>query len=183
MILMRLPAIPGDSLIEGYTNWISCTSISWSLTREFTDSAKAGTGDLYTGVSEIGPIEINKSFDCSSPLMMKLSAGGGVVGDGSDDKAQIHILMSGSGGAKVSEKPRDNCYLQFTLLKPIIASWSISGDEDARPTETVSIWYYKVHLIYRQFDGTAWNENPKGGAGWDRQGHKAWADGSLKWQS
>jgi type VI secretion system secreted protein Hcp len=173
MILLQLPDIDGDSMITGYEKWIACESISWSLTREFTESAKAGTGDLFTGVSEIGPIEVSKSFDCASAMLMKLGAGGGVVG-GSEGKARIHLLMTGAGGAAVSDKPGENCYLQFTLYKPLITSWSISGDADARPTETLSLWYYKVHLIYRQFDGKSWTVNPPGGEGWDRQAHKAW---------
>ena len=170
MILLELPSIPGDSLVEGYNNWIACQSVSWSITREMVESAKAGTKDLFTGVSDLPPIEMGKSFDKSSPLLMKLAAGGGAVG-GTARTGRIHLLTSGSGGDMI-EDPRKQCYLQFTLDDPVIASWSISGEEDGRPTETLTVWYWKVYLLYKQFDGKTWSSAFE--AGWDRKTHKPW---------
>lgn len=173
MILMMLPDVPGDSKIVGYENWISCTSLSWSLTREFAESSKAGTTDLFTGVSDIQPIEVGKSFDNSSPKLLRYGAGGGSIG-GSTGVAEIHLLMSGAGGAGSDiDEPRKQCYLRYYLHNPIIASWSVSGDEDARPTETLTLWYYKIYFQYRQFDGKEWSSSNFDG-GWDRQLHKSW---------
>ena len=61
----------------GYENWISCTQISWDLAREFKESAKGGTADVFTGVADVKPITLNKTFDCSSPDLMQFACGGG----------------------------------------------------------------------------------------------------------
>lgn len=164
MILLKIPKIDGDSTVTGYEKYIACTSMSWSLTREFSESAKAGTKDVYTGVAEIPPIELGKTFDCASIYLMQAACGGGAVGD----KAEIHCLQS---GADMTD-PKKSLYLKFVLENPIIASWNISGDEDARPTETITLWYWKICLEYFTFDGT--NSKSVGKKGWDRTTNKAW---------
>ena len=174
MILLSLldsptSGIKGDSQVEGYENWIACTSISWALTREFAESAKGGTKDVFTGVAEIPPIEVGKTFDCASIDLMKYAAGGGKV----CSTAKIHCLISGAS----ETKPKDNVYLEFILDNPIISSWNISGDEDARPTETINIWYYKISLKYWQFDGT--NRKPIDPKGWSRVDHKPWTGSHM----
>jgi type VI protein secretion system component Hcp len=165
MILLKIPDIPGDSTVDGYTDWIACTSMSWALTREFKESAKAGTKDVFTGVAEIPPIEVGKSFDKSSIHLMQAACGGGSLGA----KADIHCLASG-----VSvDKPQDSVYLKFTLENPMIASWQISGDEDDRPNETVQLWYWKIALEYYTWDGKT--HKSAGKRGWDRTTNKSWS--------
>jgi len=164
MILLKLLPIKGDCAIAGFEDWISCTSIDWALNREMKESAKAGTKDVFTGVAEIPPIEIGKSFDCSSIELMKFACGGGKI----CDTAEIVLLTTGEDMSTAA----NNWYLKFKLDSPILAKWSISGSEDERPNEKISIWYYKVQLTYRAFDGKAFKD--KGTRGWDRIGHKAW---------
>ena len=93
MILLQLGSIKGDSQITGFENWISCTQISWDLTREFKESAKAGTKDVFTGVADVKPITLNKTFDCASPDLMQYACGGGKI----CDTATIKLLASGGG--------------------------------------------------------------------------------------
>lgn len=166
MILLKLPDITGDSTIDDYTGYIACTSMSWSLTRELSESAKSGTKDLFTGVAEIPPIELGKTFDMASVYLMQSACGGGRVGA----TAEIHCLMT---GVDIT-KPKDSLYLKFVLDNPVIASWNISGDEDARPTETITLWYWKICLEYFSFDGKAIVS--KGKKGWDRTTNKAWTN-------
>ena len=169
MILLGLlegsPGIKGDCEIEGYINWISCTSISWALTREFKESSKAGSKDLFTGVTDIPPIEVQKTFDCSSVELMKFACGGGKI----CDYAEIHMLTTGEDMSNA----KNNWYLKFRLFNPILASWNISGGEDERPGETITLWYYKIQLKYRPFDGQKFSDTVPM-RGWDRLGHKAW---------
>ena len=166
ILLSLLPTINGDSQITGFEKWISCTQISWDLAREFKESAKAGTKDIFTGVADIKPISLNKSFDCSSADLMKYACGGGKI----CDKAEIVLIASGADMADAAK----NVYLKFTLDSPLIASWNISGGEDERPGETVTLWYYKIALQYYSFDGKSYikSGSPRG---WDRQGNKEWS--------
>jgi len=165
ILLSLLPKIKGDSQIAGFENWISCTQISWDLAREFKDSAKAGTKDIFTGVADIKPISLNKTFDIASSDLMQFACGGGVIAP----TAEIDLIATGADMSNAA----NNVYLKFKLDSPIIASWNISGGEDERPTETVSLWYYKICLIYSQFNGTTYT--PGSPRGWDRMGNKQWS--------
>ncbi len=170
MILLSLPPVVGDCQIPtagGVTsmNAISCTQISWDLAREFKESAKGGTADVFTGVADVKPITLNKTLDCSSPDLMQYSCGGGKLGD----TATIYLIASGAGDDLAA-----NLYCQFDLQSPIIASWNISGGEDERPTETLSLWYYKVKFQYWQIVAGKNKVGPFGPRGWDRILNKIW---------
>jgi len=164
MILLYLSDVKGDSQITGYEDWISCTNVSWEITREFSESAKAGTRDINVGVADLPPITISKTFDKSSMELMFAAAGKGKV----STEAKIHFLATGD-----TATPANNLYLEFKLDNPIIASWSISADEDDRPTEEVSLWYWKVWMKYYTYDGSSYVA--AGDKGWDRIANKAWA--------
>lgn len=161
MILLHLDKCPGDSTIEGYEKWIACTSVSWNIERTFSESAKAGTMDVNVGVADIPPISANKSLDVASTYLMAAGIAGGSMGT----EAKLHFLFATPEGEQ-------KLFLEFKLNNPIIASWSISGDEDERPTEEVSIWYWKIWMQYYTWDGT--NHKPSGSKGWDRTKNKPW---------
>lgn len=162
MILLKLDGVKGDSQIPGYEGWIACTSMSWNVERTFSESAKAGTQDVNLGVAEIPPISLNKSFDSASIYLMQSAIAGGALGT----EAQIKCLTTGGDEAHV--------YLEFKLHNPIVASWSISGDEDERPTEEITLWYWKIWMqYYSTTDGK--NYNSVGSKGWDRITNKPWS--------
>ena len=162
MILLKLDGVDGDSTIPGYEKWISCTNMSWNVERSFSDSAKAGTLDVNLGVAEIPPISLGKSFDVASVYLMQSAIAGGALGS----EAKIHCLTSGG--------EKSNLYLEFKLANPIVASWSISGDEDDRPTEEITLWYWKIWMqYYTTKDGKTYTS--AGSKGWDRTTNKPWS--------
>ena len=163
MILLKLDGVDGDSKIEKYEKWIACTSISWNVERTFSESAKAGTQDVNLGVADIPPVSINKTFDASSVFLMASGVAGGALGE----NALMHFTFPDpKGGAKPL------VFLEFKLANPIVASWSISGDEDERPTEEVSLWYWKIWMQYYTYDGKTCKS--AGSRGWDRTTNKPW---------
>src|SRR5262245_33955625 len=143
MILLHLDKCPGDSTIPKYEKWIACTSVSWNIERTFSESAKAGTLDVNVGVADIPPISVNKTLDAASIYLMAAGIAGGTMGN----LAKLHFLFATPEGKQL-------LFLEFKLFNPIIASWSISGDEDERPTEEVSIWYWKIWMQYYNWDGS-----------------------------
>jgi len=163
MILLKLDTVDGDSVMPKYEKWISCTSCSWNIERTFSESAKAGTMDVNVGVAEIPPITLGKSFDTASVYLMQNAIAGGALGK----EAKIHFLStSGTSGEGA-------IYLEYKLFNPIVASWSITGEEDERPTEEVTLWYWKIWMqYYTSKDGI--NYVPAGNKGWDRTQNKAW---------
>jgi type VI secretion system secreted protein Hcp len=163
MILLKLDGVDGDSQIKGYEKWIACTSVSWNIERTFSESAKAGTLDVNVGVADLPPVSLNKSFDCSSVYLMASGVAGGTLGE----NAKLHFLFPDPKGG---EKPLLS--LEIRLFNPIVASWSISGDEDERPTEEVSLWYWKIWMQYYTYDGKT--AKSAGSKGWDRVANKSW---------
>ena len=166
MILLKLEGCPGDSVISGYDSpaWIACTSVSWSIERTFSESAKAGTLDVNVGVADLPPISISKTLDKASPYLMAASIAGGAVG-GSGKMAELHFLFATDSGEQKK-------FLEYKLYNPIITSWSISGDEDERPTEEISLWYWKIWMKYWTWDGTTYAAG--GDKGWDRTKNVTW---------
>jgi len=161
MILLHLDKCPGDSTIPKYEKWIACTSVSWNIERTFSESAKAGTMDVNVGVADIPPISVNKTLDVASTYLMAAGIAGGTMGK----EAKLHFLFATPEGEQ-------KLFLEYKLNNPIIASWSISGDEDERPTEEVSIWYWKIWMQYYTWDGS--NHKPAGSKGWDRTKNAPW---------
>ncbi len=160
MIIMKLGNVKGDSKISGKTDWIALTDFSFDITREVSDSAKAGTHDLNLGIADLPPISVSKSLDIGSCDLFYHSINGVAIA-----KAEVHFMETM--GEKVET------YLRYTLDDPVIVSWNISGSEDDRPTESATIWYSKIRMEYSQFD-------PKGkktsthNRGWDRVTAKTW---------
>ena len=161
MILLQMDKCPGDSQIKDYPNWIACSSVSWNVERTFSESAKAGTLDVNVGVADIPPISVNKTLDVASTYLMSAGIAGGSLGK----EAKLHFLFADQEG-------KQHLYLEFILANPIIASWSISGDEDERPTEECSIWYWAIWMQYHTWDGST--NKAAGSKGWDRTKNKPW---------
>lgn len=165
MILLKLDQVKGDSKISGYENCIAITSVSWNIERTFSESAKHGTQDVNVGIADLQPLELNKSYDTASVDLMGQAIAGGSCGD----TAYLYFLSTSGVNA---EKPAK--FLEFKLANPIIASWSISGEEDERPTETFGLWYWKIWMQYfSSTDGK--NYKAAGSRGWDRVLSKPWS--------
>lgn len=173
MILLSLTAdgtsgIPGDSTIVGHEKWIACQNLSMDVSREASSSITSKGSDskrsteLLDDVAEANEINVTKSVDCASCLLMHYAVSGVAV----PTSAKIHVLTSGI-------DLEATLILEIVLERPIIADWSLNGDEDTRPTETVKIRYDKVSMKYWQFDGkTRTATTPKG---WDRKLAQDWS--------
>ena len=82
MILLKLGSVKGDSKIDKYGDYIACTDFSFEITREVSDSAKAGTEHLNLGIAELPAISISKSLDPSSCDLFHQSISGINFGQG-----------------------------------------------------------------------------------------------------
>ncbi len=163
MILLKLDGIDGDCSIADWIGYITLSSVSWEITREFAESGKMGTQDVNVGMADLPPISIGKSMDKASVYLMQNSISGSSLGT-----AEIKfIAQSGTEGS-------GNVFLEFKLDNAIVASWSIDGSEDDRPTENCTLWYHKIWMQYfTSKDGK--NYETAGSRGWDRITNKAWA--------
>ncbi len=161
MILVQLPNISGDSQVTGYNGWIVADSISFSFRREAAPDAKTGTtGQL--GIAELASIELTKGLDASSIHLLRES----IAGSALKGQALIHLVEAGA-------EPEPLPYVELTLDQPVVKGWSVSGSEDERPTEDLSLLYTKIAMAY-------WTKDTKGGRtkvgvqGWDFVSNTAW---------
>lgn len=171
MILVKIEGIPGDCQIEGYKNeWFTVNSFSFGVEREQTESAKGGTDDLSIGLGLLKECTFEKSTDKSSNLLMKYSINGGPL-----PGASIYFVQTKDGGGKQNVYP----YLMFALQPCFVKTWSVSGSEDGRPTESVSLWYNKIVMTYFQYSRNAKGEYEYGAglsADWNQVTNSQWAD-------
>jgi len=161
MIVLKLDRVKGDCKIPKFKEYLTVNSVSWELTREFAESGKMGTIDLNVGMTDMPPITVGKSMDISSCDLMQNAISGNSLGT-----AEIKFLMQQ--GTDKDPLP----YLEFKLDNAVVASWSIDGSEDERPTESVTIWYHKIWMQYTPFDGG--KPGTPISRGWDRVENKSW---------
>ncbi|MCC7494001.1 MAG: type VI secretion system tube protein Hcp [Fimbriimonadaceae bacterium] len=153
----------GESLDVTHKDWIELVSVNWSLVREFAESAKSGSQDLFTGVTEVGPIQLVKNIDKSSPKLMQSAVGGGAI-NGPTSFAAITIRPANG----------EHDVLRFLLQAPLVASWKQSVDVDGGGIEELSLWFYRVQLAYRTVSGTTPGQWQYGS--WDRVQNRPWSN-------
>lgn len=169
MILLNLPDVEGDSEVEAHKNWIALNSFSFTVEREFSESAKAGTSDINLGIGELQACECAKSFDQSSVYLMKSAVSGVSLGT-----VQVHFLETArkDGGSD----PKPHVYLAYNLDNAFISKWDVSGSDDERPEENFSIWFAKLSIAYwATKDGKSFKKY--GFVGWDRVANESWDQG------
>jgi type VI secretion system secreted protein Hcp len=159
---MKLDPIPGDCKIPALKDYLTVNSVSWELTREFSDSGKMGTADLNVGTTDMPPITVGKSMDIGSCDLMQNAISGKSMGT-----AEIKFLMQ-----QGTDQKEPLTFLEFKLNNALVASWSIDGSEDDRPSENVTLWYHKIWMQYTPFDGG--KAGTKIARGWDRIENAAW---------
>jgi len=129
--------IQGDCTIPNYEGWITVTSFSQAINRELSESAKAGTTDIFTGVAEFEPLVVTKTLDKSSPYLNLAASNGQVF-----DSLRLELIVT-------STTPTDPVrIIVYTLKKVIVSSITISSDEDGRPTEQVSFMFQQIVWEY-----------------------------------
>ncbi len=170
MILIHIDGIKGDSQIPGYKDkdWFAVDSFEFGVVRETKESAKAGTDDLTIGVGELSVCTFQKTTDRASLKLMHHSISGGPL-----PSAEIHFVQTkDNADSKQAVFP----YLMFKLIPCFIKEWKISGSEDGRPTEDVSLWYQKIamqYYAYTKIDGK-YVSKTEGTAGWDQVVNNSW---------
>lgn len=166
------PEVKGESLIEGYTDWIVLESINLSFVREFAESAKAGTQDLFTGVTEFQPIEFTKPIDLASPHLLRNAWGGGAIA------THAVFVVLATGGAGMVNKPSDLEVYRIELYRPMVAS--LSQDLEGG-IESGSLQYQALVVTYRPIDpktGQA-DKTKEVKASWDRVRQKPLTGNTL----
>jgi type VI secretion system Hcp family effector len=118
---MEVPGVPGDSTDTGHVNWINVNGFEI-----------AGT------LSKVGGFSIRKEADRSSPHLFQFSASGEVK-----PTVTIDFRKPSAGSSGIE-------YLRLELSDVVFTGYStISLENAAVPTETVSLKFEKIIYIYQ----------------------------------
>ncbi len=138
---IKFDGVDGESIDARYRNWSDLQSVSFSIVREVV---AGGGGATSRAVAVAGEFTCVKELDKSSPLLMR----GLVLGE-TIPTLTIELTRSTEAG--------DQPYLKYELKDVLISSYSIapggggSGQGEA-PTETLSLNYEEIKVVYTQLD-------------------------------
>lgn len=139
-IYLKLDGIKGDVTVQGYTDWIELSSLSWGSGRAI--SMEAGNGsNREASRPSFSEVTVHKENDVSSAYLFHEAA----VGTDRRAPAEIHITTLNSTGHAAA-------YLELLLTDPLLSQFSLSGGADQQPRETVSISYTKFEERVIRFD-------------------------------
>lgn len=171
MILMYMSKVKGDCQIKDFSDHFTLTSCSFGVERELADSAKAGTADITFGVGTLTDLSIGKTMDSGSTGLARFGMRGATVGTvdikfvqtSSDDQTDVQYLI----------------FLWIKLDNAFVKTWNISGSEDGRPEEELTLWYNKIYFQwYTSSDGKTLNPSSEAFS-WNHVKNMLWtkADG------
>jgi len=159
MILLKFEqAIKGDSITDGYKDWITCTSLQWGVGRGISSSGNST--DRETSNPSFSEVTLTKSTDVASTALLAQATHGKSLG-----KATIAFINTHE------QKPQ--CYMLVELHETIVSGYSASSGGD-RPDESISLNFTKQVVGYKQFDGTSLKATDA--KGWDLQAAKVFND-------
>lgn len=143
-MFVQISDIEGDSPESKHDKWIIITGINWNVARAVDMTDAGGSNQRGHANSNFGKIELTSEFGKASAKLM-LSVANGTV----RPKIVIHQCRSG-------DNPDEGLlpYLIWTIEDVVIDSYSVSGSEDAVPTETWTLAYTKITCEYSETNQT-----------------------------
>lgn len=139
---ISLTGIKGGSQAKGKADHIDIYSFSWGASNPTTVGTESGLG---AGKVSLSSFNLMKQTDRSSPDLFKFCCMGQHI-------AECVVTLRKAGG----KDPLD--YIKYTFKECMIESvqWSGSAGGDDTPTESVSIAFTSVDIMYQpqKADGT-----------------------------
>jgi type VI secretion system secreted protein Hcp len=131
--------IKGESLAQGHKGsdgWIEIGSVQWGCGRGIS-TPTGGSGKREASAPNVSEITITKMMDSTSPKLIQEALIGKAV------TAHIELVETGEGQLET--------FLTANLTNALISgyTWSSGGD---RPSESLSINFTKIEVIYQGFD-------------------------------
>ena len=142
---LKFDGVDSEATSEGHDKWIDILSFSQSVALPVGSSS--GGSSRPTGASERTPFVVAKVLDKTSPQLAQSCVSG-------EKFTEVLIDLATTGSKKTI------VYMQYKLSNVFIASYSVSGNSDDRPTEEIALNYEKIEWKFIEVDNTG---NPKPG--------------------
>ncbi len=137
-MFLKFDDIAGESRDEGHKGWIEISSFSWGVNQTGTASSGGGGG---AGKVSFQDLHITKSVDKSTPLLLTRCATG------------QHIRQATLALART--KNDRQTFMEYKLTDVMVSSFSpscIIGPENTVPTDSFSLNFTKMEMVYREID-------------------------------
>ena len=136
-IFLKYGALKGETTQLTHKEWIEVTSFQWGVGRGIS-SGVGGASKREATAPSVSEITLTKTFDISSPLLLKEAVGGKAV------DVKIELTQTDNSGKHVS-------YQKYILTETLISGYSISSGGD-RPSESISLNFTKFDSEYLNID-------------------------------
>lgn len=136
-IFLKYGDIKGETTQTTHKQWIEISSFQWGVGRGVSSGVGGGSKRESTA-PHVSEVVLTKTFDISSPLLLKEALGGKAV------KCNVELTQTDNSGKHVS-------YQKYALEGALISGYSISSG-GARPSESISINFTKVDSEYLNID-------------------------------
>ncbi len=178
MILVHIEGIRGDCKVARYKDYFFAENISFGVGRRVEVMKKGGGRDLETGKGEPQELTIDKSIDTASIDLMYCS-----MKDRSDSGAPklLTVKIDFVQTADMNTEKGMNSFFKIRLGEALIKSWSVSGDTDGRPQESVVVAFNQAAAVYKASSDGFKTFQTFGPKGWDQQKSVDWKPG--EWQN
>jgi len=136
-IFLKYGEIKGETTQLTHKEWIEVNSFQFGVGRGIS-SGVGGGSKREASAPSVSEVTISKTFDISSPLLLKDAVGGKAV------TAKIEITQTDDSGKHVA-------FQKFILTNTLISSYSVSSAGD-RPGESLSLNFTKIDSEYLDID-------------------------------
>jgi type VI secretion system secreted protein Hcp len=136
-IFLKYGAIKGETTQLTHKEWIEVSSFQFGVGRGIS-SGVGGGSKREASAPSVSEIVVTKTFDISSPLLLKDAVGGKAV------EAKIELTQTDDSGKHVA-------FQKYILTNTLISGYSVSSGGD-RPSESISLNFTKIDSEYLSID-------------------------------
>ena len=136
-IFLKYGDLKGEATASTHKDWIEIQSVQWGVGRGIS-SGVGGASKREASAPSVSEITVTKTFDASSPLLLKEALGGKAV------VVKMDLTQTDNKGSHVA-------YQKYVLTNCLVSGYSISSGGD-RPSESLSLNFTKIDSEYLKVD-------------------------------
>lgn len=145
-IYLKYEGIKGNITAEGYSDYIALSTVNLGVGRGI--SMESGNmANRESTRPTLSEIVITKPADTSATALFKES----VTGNGGKE---VTIKFVRTGSDAIQE------FMEYVLTDVMISGYSLSGEAEDEPKETIKLSYTKIMIKYNDFDSSNASGNP-----------------------
>ncbi|MBI6753642.1 Hcp family type VI secretion system effector [Pseudomonas syringae] len=160
---LQIEGIPGETLSEGYENWIELQDFDLSASQTASATATSA-GGATSGRAYLSDLLVRKPVDNATPKLHEACCSGKHF-----KQVSVHVFRAGDPKVK---------YLEIVLEEVIISSFALTGNgyqSNAFPSELIALNYGRIKLIYSKQSRKTGQGAGQIAGGWDAISNKIYA--------